>query len=360
MEHLQLVEGATPPTLSIPLVAKSATEFPYTFGHDNFIHFPENNLREIRLIHPQLSAQEAFSSLVQSWLYFGTLSEFLKQSISIETITRQNSVGDRVLCTSALEALRNGWIASLHRRSYFTAGLRQLDNRRCAVLLARATWAYTRIEDLAREDALLQKVLFSVKLMLSSLCQTVRIVLGSTPTLDAILANLAFRPAAADGSSKTDFLLWDYMVDNGWCPFQVNTLLKIYTPTSMVYLSSIQRKKRPTDHRDCLKAGCCKAAQIDWATFQTPHASTGCSCTHVAVDEQQIMEKTKMGQIPLLSCTRDASGNFSIELTHVNMQRFFGARTSYIAVSHVSSRLHPRRWRQLSAIPQALIALSCN
>ncbi|MBE3044158.1 hypothetical protein IMZ48_16620 [Candidatus Bathyarchaeota archaeon] len=336
MEHLQLVEGARQPSLTIPLVVKSASEFPYTSGSDDFIDFPNNHLREIRFIHPDISASDTFSSLVQSWLFFGTLSQFFKRSVSIESFSRLNAAGERVLCTSGLGNLRAAWIASLPRRSYFTAAVRQLESRRCAVLLARATFVYSRIQDLAIDDALLQRVLFSVKLMLSSLCQTIRVVLGPTPTLDAIITRLAFRPAAQDWSSKSDFLLWDYMVENVWCPHQINTLLGVYTPTTMIYLASMRRKGHHGDHRDCLHAGYCKASQIDWAHFQTPHVSTGCTCAHVAVDEQRMMEKLEDGQIPLLSCTRGLSGDFSVEITHVDMQRAFGARTPYFAISHVS------------------------
>lgn len=338
------MRGARLPGLYIPLVVKSAFEHPYTFADDDFVHFAERHLGEIRLIYPETSAKEAFSSLVQSWLFFGTLSEFFERSISIESFSVRNADGDRVLCTSALQDLRSGWIASLPRRGYFTASSRQLENRRCAVQLARAAWAYTRIEDLAGDDACLQKVVFSVNLLLSSLCQTVRVVLGPTTALDAILKSLAFRPAAADGRLEIDFLLWTYMVDNGWCPYRINDLMKLYTPTSMVYLASIQRKRPPTGHESCLEAGCCKAAQIDWGTFQTPHVTTGCSCAHVAVDEQEILTKIENGQIPLVSCARDTSGDFSIEITHVNMQMVFAARTSYFAISHVSLDPCPRCW----------------
>ncbi|RYP17948.1 hypothetical protein DL767_009933 [Monosporascus sp. MG133] len=337
MDHLSLVDGARQPALSIPFVVKSASDFPYGHGEVDFISFPEHHLRELRFIHPELGPEDCLLSLAQSWLYFGTLTEFFQQPIDSNMFTRLDHNGDRLICTSALREFRSRWVASLPPRSISSASLRQQVGRRCGVLLARATWAYEQFQGMVTEGPHRSLVMFSIKVMLCSLCHTVRVVLFPTPTLDAVLARLYFHPAAVDDKTATDFLLWDYMVQNGWCPYQMNHLLTLHNATSMIYLASIPRRERNNSHENCLRAGCCKASQIDWAVFQPLHTTAGCTCEHVSVDEQQIMAKLEDGHIPLLSCTRSASGDFSIEVIQADTHKAFGTPTFYYAISHHES-----------------------
>lgn len=353
MDHLPLVDGARQLALSIPFVVKSASDPPYGHGEDDFISFPERHLRELRFIHPDLGPEDALLSLAQSWLYFGTLTEFFQQPINSNTLTRLDHTGGRLICTSALRELRSRWIASLPPRSITSPAFRQATGRRCGVLLARATWAYEHIQDMVTEDPRAPLVMFSIKVMLCSLCHTVRVVLCPTPTLDAVLARLSFRPAAVDDSTATDFLFWDYMVQNGWCPYQINHLATLHSPTSMIYLASIPRRKRNIGHDNCLRAGCCKASQIDWAAFKPLHVTAGCTCEHVSVDEQQIMAKLEDGQIPLLSCRRSASGDFSIEVIQADTHTVFGTPTFYYAISHVRKDFS-RLWTDFNCTTRVL------
>ncbi|RYP51664.1 hypothetical protein DL768_003062 [Monosporascus sp. mg162] len=289
MDHLPLVDGARQPALSIPFVVKSASNFPYGHGEVDFISFPEHHLRELRFIHPELGPEDYLLSLAQSWLYFGTLTEFFQQPIDSNTFTRLDHNGDRLICTSALREFRSRWAASLPPRSIASASLRQRVGRRCGVLLARATWAYEQFQDMVTKGPRRSLVMFSIKVMLCSLCDTVRVM---------------------------------------------NHLLTLYSATSMIYLASIPRRERKSSHENCLRAGCCKASQIDWAAFQPLHATAGCTCEHVSVDEQQIMGQLEDGHIPLLSCTRSASGDFSIEVIQADTHKAFGTPTFYYAISH--------------------------
>ena len=336
MEHVPLAKGASQPVLSIPFVVKSADDFPYSHGDDDFISFPKYHLQRIRLIHPDLGPEDALLSLAQSWLYFGTLTEFFQHSISSDILTRANHTGDRVICTSEIGEIRSLWITSLPPRSFTGAFLRVPISHRCGVLLARATWAYEQFQEMAFEDARFSLVLFSIKVLLCSLCHTAKVILPPTPTLDTLMARLSFRPVIGGDNSTTDFLLWDYMVQNGWCPYQMNHLITVYNATSMIYLASIPRKKRNLGHESCLQAGYCKASQINWAAFEPLHISSGCACEYVSVDEEEIMAKLEDGQIPLLSCTRSTSGDFFIEVIYADIHRVFRAPTSYYAISHVS------------------------
>lgn len=337
MEHLPLVKGARKPSLSIPFVVKSASGSPYTHGEDDFISFAADHLSEIRFIYPNLGPQDCLLSLAQSWLFFGTLSEFFCESIHSDIFTQMDhDTGHRVICTSGVHQLRARWIASLPRRSLISLGFRQMVVRKRGIVIARATWAYEQLQDMVdMDDPRARLVMFSIKLMLCSLCHTARTVLSPTPTLDALLSRLSFRPVVAGDTATTDFLLWDYMVQNKWCPYQINQLLLSYSATSMVYLSSITRMERKIGHQDCLKKGRCMASQIDWDAFVPLHAADGCTCGYVSVDEDEIMAKLEKDEIPLLSCSRSASGDFHIKVIPADTRTLFRTPTLYYAVSHV-------------------------
>ncbi|KAJ6446739.1 hypothetical protein O9K51_01512 [Purpureocillium lavendulum] len=217
MDHLPLADGASLPPIGIPYVAIALSAAPYIHGEHSFIDFPVHHLQELQLVHPDLGPQDALLSLAQSWLFFGTLVEFFREPVPSDSFTRLDSGGRRIICTSSLHGLRSRWIAALPSRFILTATARQVIGRRCGVVLARATWALGQLERVIADDPRGRLVAFSIKLLLCSLCQTLRTVLYPTRTLDAILTRLRFRPALADRVTKSDFLLWDYMVDNG-CP----------------------------------------------------------------------------------------------------------------------------------------------
>jgi hypothetical protein len=334
MEHIPLADGAQRPQLRIPFVVKSASDFPYHHREDDFISFPEHHLRELRFIHVELDPKEALLSLAQAWLYFGTLTEFFQLPINADTLTTYDQAGGRFISTSALDELRSRWMESLPLRSPISTSFRRTVARRCGRVLCQAIWALNQLQNMFPEDPAQRLVMFSIKLMMCSLCHTARAVLLSTPTLDALLNQLAFLPAAADDGTGTDFLLWDYMVGNGWCPYQINHLLTLHNATSMVYLSSISRTKRNIGHRDCLRSGSCKSSQVDWNAFSSLHTTPGCGCGQISVNEQQIMDKLEQKQVPLLSCTKNALDEFSIEVIQAKTDRVFGS-TFYYAVSHV-------------------------
>ncbi|KAK2752675.1 hypothetical protein FQN54_008053 [Arachnomyces sp. PD_36] len=335
MEHLPLVTGAIRPELPIPFVVKSASNFPYVRGEDDFIHFPQRHLRELRFIYLDLSPKEALLSLMQAWLYFGVLTEFYQLPVGSDILTQQGPAGESLVSTAALRGLESRWKASLPARTPIATSLRRRAARRRGVLLARATWALEQFQNIVPQDMRHRSVIYSIKVLLCSLCHTARVVLLPTPTLDAVLNRLFFHPAATNDGTGTDFLLWDYMVQNGWCPFQINHLTALHSATSMTYLASMPRSKRSIGHESCLQAGCCKASQIDWAAFRSLHVAPGCLCDHVAVDERKIMAKLEDGQIPLLSCTRSTSGQFSIEIIQADTSTIFGSPTFYYAISHV-------------------------
>lgn len=337
MEHLPLADGADAPQLSVPFVVKARRQQPYS-GDDNFLLFPQRHLDELRLTRARLSAHDCLLSLAQSWLFFGTLAEFFQQPIKSATFTKADENGQAIIQTSALPAYRTRWAAFLPWRLLINAGFRQREARRLSVLLARACWAYEVIEELLGEEPCTRRVMFSIKITLCSLCHTVQTVLFPTATLKAVVSRLSFHPTIteADGSTKeTDFLLWDYMVQNGWCPHQINHLLNLHNATSMVYLASLQRDKRHINHEKCLDDNYCKASQVDWANFEPPHVSSGCTCKHVSVNEEDIMMHLENNRIPLLSCVRTSSGDFDVKVIPADIHTVLGRPTFYYAISHV-------------------------
>jgi hypothetical protein len=337
MDHLPLARDAVPLPIVVPYVVKAALlEMPYSYNDEDFISFPEQHLRVLRLIDPEVGSQDALLSVAQSWLFFGTLAEFFEQPIRSSLFTRQDHDGDAVICTAALNGLRSRWIASLPSRAIHRAALRQIVGRRCGVILARATWAFSQLkESPLADDSRGRLVLFSIQVLLCSLCQTVRTVLYPTQTLDAILYRLRFRPMTDGNGRRTDFMLWDYMFRNGWCPVQINHLVSMHSATALIYLASVPRGSSNTSHEDCPLKGRCKACQTDPVTFKPNHVTPGCTCTDVAVDEDDIMFQLENKKIPLVSCRKNMAGEIALDIIPADVNTVFGTPTLYYAISHV-------------------------
>lgn len=222
MDHLPFSHN-TPekPSLDLPLVCKLDGSSPYFFGHDSFLAFPEKHLQGIQASNRDITNDEALLSLLQSWLYFGVLTEFFQRDIKIDDFTKPGRYRIKLICTNKLPDFQTEWCASLggFRRSRARKTARQ----EVGILFARAVFACEQLERAGPRRRIFDLVLFSLKVLLCSLCISARTILGTSETLDSLLHRLKFRRPPSRGSWETNFVLLEYMVKNGWCTFRKPT-----------------------------------------------------------------------------------------------------------------------------------------
>jgi hypothetical protein len=125
------------------------------------------------------------------------------------------------------------------------------------------------------------------------------------------------------------------MLKAGWCLYEITLLSKrVWVGNAgLYYLSSLQRRSAQERHNSCLR-GRCSADQIDESTYQIKHGDFSCACQHRMGDIDQIVMK---GQIPLYSVTSTDGGGCDVQVEAFDPGKKWGARTRYVAISHVWS-----------------------
>ncbi|KAF1962801.1 hypothetical protein CC80DRAFT_97815 [Byssothecium circinans] len=138
------------------------------------------------------------------------------------------------------------------------------------------------------------------------------------------------RPAPdAQGFTSTANILVARMLENHWCPHQINQVLGSKDYVICDYLSRI---KRPTDrsHQGCTAALKCIADNApSRERYTTKHTSEGCNCEHVLSPMQRIIKIIERGKIPLISLQESEGGGLTFSVCERT------ASTRYIAMSHV-------------------------
>jgi hypothetical protein len=212
MDHLALPRKPVKPPLEIPFVCKSG----YIYGQDNFIDYPAQHLESLQSSEPAITREEALASLLQSWLYFGTLAEFFQRAIDINLFTRLSTDGSLVLYTNHLQILKGQWMESQRIADDET---RENVIHQCTTVLTRALYACEVFEEAGFEIEALQGILVSIKILLCSLTistQSGTTIPSSSSKLSVLMSRLTFKPNLPYGTATREFLFLDHMVANGW------------------------------------------------------------------------------------------------------------------------------------------------
>jgi hypothetical protein len=211
MEHLACPTSAIRPDLDIPFLSK----LPYRLGQDTFDALPSSHLSSFELSGLACDKREALLSLVQTWLYFGTLTEYFQIEISSDDFQR-SSKGSLFLCSNPLKVLKSRWIEG-HQ---FSSLKERLDTiARCHILISKALYACDRIEDILYDETL-HLVLLSVRILLCSLVIATKSIAASeaeTTMLSNLLSRIRLR-SIPQGSHLGRYwpLLMNHMLQNGW------------------------------------------------------------------------------------------------------------------------------------------------
>ncbi|PMD62165.1 uncharacterized protein K444DRAFT_363221 [Hyaloscypha bicolor E] len=128
------------------------------------------------------------------------------------------------------------------------------------------------------------------------------------------------------------------LIGAGWCPYWTRVYAQKLSPIQLYYMSGIPHV-RHAGHGECPPAGPCTVYDVEYATYQTKHA-TSCSktdCAFRGVDGRRLDDLSSIisrGGIPLIRLRpRDDSPSAHIDIEVV--EHAYGK--PYIAISHVWS-----------------------
>lgn len=211
MDHLPLPSRPSPPLFEIPLLSGAG----YVLNAGPFHEFPSRYLQTLALCNtrPILSTDDRFLDLVQTWLFFGVISEFFQVEVDIEDFRKAGSTNSKLLCTSRLTHLRERWFRSQHLQTddkSHTTLLKRLN------VLIQATYACEDLERANLKIAILSPILLSVRILLCSLTIAAKGVVNDSTNVDHLLQRLTLTPSIASGTRTEPFPFLAHMIENGW------------------------------------------------------------------------------------------------------------------------------------------------
>lgn len=285
-------------------------------------------------------------SLLQTWLYFGLLTDFLQEPIPPAAFSREiDATGRRVLCSSVLPQCCINWKQRTLALPFVTQ-IGQLE--KAQLCLSKATLLSDRWDDhpKSEEDPVLTFI-SSVKVLIESLTTALHwvqkyhsstfpsfmismsLALASRKATSAPTKkrspSLALHPPAAARSLRVS------MLRAGWCPFRLKRLCLVANSSTLYYLMSLPPNMSPgISHRDC-SGDRCTANTVNETSYMTRHANMGCTCQPVGTPNDEMLSIIREGGVPLISYLRVPSGRFQLRYVKAS------STTRYTAISHVWS-----------------------
>ena len=211
MDHLPLPSNPSIPTYDVPFICTSG----YFLNAGPFHEFPARYLQSSRYSsnEPALASNDILLSLIQTWLFFGSMSEFFQTEIDIHSFSKSVLGRTRLICTSRLMQLREQWIISQNLRA---TGDSDEPPQQHILVLIQALYACEQLERANLRISGLEQILLSIRILLCSLTITAKRVEKDSPDLEHLLQRLVLRPFDHDLTPIDKFPFLNHMVWNGW------------------------------------------------------------------------------------------------------------------------------------------------
>jgi len=265
--------------------------------------------------------------LLQSWLYFGVLSNVFGDEFTYDTFVRQEGqslVLDSTAPTHLIERKRQTHASRLTSLGRY----RSVQERKKQGIFSILVRADAQVEDIElhlhdkRNLASLPEILLSIRVLtqtLSSLCSE-------------YFYREAFRKQCSDGVLRPS--LWPlhrYIIPSrGWCPQRRLYFCEALNPTTLYYFASL-RRNCGIDHSQCENEKACVANTIS-SNFRGYHVENDCCCKPIVpVNQADMFGILKDGSIPVVTVSRRKDHGIQLRYSRADMS------TAYVAISNVWS-----------------------
>ena len=282
---------------------------------------------------PEEDRMEALAFL-QQWFFFAMLEQFLEIQVN-----RQEFIADRhgTTCISTVElpTYLERWqdetksfsLEEVQQRAEIADGMFLLLNN----LLQSLTY-----EDAWYNHSPAREILLSIHILGYNLefCKT---QFYDLPHLQDFNVETLIRIEPQTHHTVGSRMLYESLVENGWCPYEATYIWKTLWEPGMYICSLLDSPHPGKDHKKCSDQECV-VDQIDEKTYQTLHVTEGCTCNSLGPDMEDLSEIIDNGTasgddpasygIPLISMAAKGS---SLDLEIIQWQ----PGIPYIAISHV-------------------------
>ena len=317
MDHLPYPDNPVLPPLRIPYLCKDVE----SYDGQGLRDFP------VRAGWTTSSIDTSDSGRVQSWLYFGLLTEIFGESLESNDFIETTIDGQQFVVTRKLPNLLRDCcqensrmymrMASLGFRDPSQKGfLRGRPRVRLNERLARALELAARLSEVQDTgDNTACVVALSIKVLVWSISNALKTYLPSFEKL--------YPP-------RHSRLLRSRMLESGKCPYWTEVYLREYSVGMIYYLASTASIDG-ADHGSC-SADECIAHNIDEQHYTTKHVKDDCPCEMASPDIiGKVTSIIEDDGVPLMRLKEMPSGDLGLDVVRAT----YG--THYTAISHVWS-----------------------
>lgn len=151
-------------------------------------------------------------------------------------------------------------------------------------------------------------------------------------------------PWRTPGNPEIGTFILDNMLENGWCPFDVNIIDNtIGCVGFLYYLGRLPPPRSNSDHSKCSKESCIRMT-ID-SSYVISHATPDCSCNEEFSDVSTVIEILDGMKFPSSKLQKN-----TIALLKT-MVHLFESSAAIEAITSPSRTSGPKGWETLTAMP---------
>jgi hypothetical protein len=263
---------------------------------------------------------EHLEGFFQAWLYFSFLYEILGSSVNTQDFVRHDPTdGNDYLSTCHLDDYIRKW-----HEQYYAATQPTKQGMRNDIISATqgVTYVLNRMLNAVESDS-------SPVRLISHEFELAARVLIQTLEFKLLPDDLPRQRVVDDSGTHICPLLTQRLLDNRWCPNQINMLACTMDVPSLYYASLLGPDTSDKDHFACTD-DLCKANQIDQSLYNTAHVLEDCQCEFVGASSRELADIIQDEQIPVI----DMASNGAIAERNIRI-RTLQEGMKYVALSHV-------------------------
>ncbi|CAO1598325.1 hypothetical protein XANCAGTX0491_002094 [Xanthoria calcicola] len=264
------------------------------------------------------------TALVQSWLYFAFLREFIGLPFDSRICFMQEFDDRQWVSTINLDQMLAQWADRLLREHKDGGGEEKLATLEQLLSDNHETirWLQTPAMELGFHSILLSIAVLGERLR-SALAE-LRDLFG----LEIKYVKGCWR--AKDPTTDLGMPIIDLLGYIGWCPYDVGRIDRETEQISALYYYSYLKAPRSnTDHSSCSRERCSSMA-TDPTLYKPKHRRGDCECQMMSADPEQVANILLQGSIPLVCLNRDPESGISKAMVRPLMDG-----QTFVAISHV-------------------------
>ena len=318
-----------PPYPEVPYLCASINYPPESVGYEAFLAFPARygfTVEELQRGHWSLYDADDTLALLQSWLFFGVLTETFSGAgipFNQEDFRRQTDGGQWLISTELLQRYKWYWIAahchqdfdSRRQHARLVDSCLQLSN---TVHMAIISGSRSLLTDCSLDNPR-SAVLLSIVILGEVLTHASNVI-----TITISVRRWPFPP------------LTQALLAAGWCIRDITNMSKECDSSTLLYLSTLDHHALGKDHEQCSVHEGCQASVVLWDLYRTKHIG-GCSedqCDDIGASVEEVSSILRDGDIPLIAMDTSTSPS-QIEVVRYKERSEYC--NDYVAVSHVWS-----------------------